>query len=62
MRELVPLVFGKAEKLGQRWEREIREHGNEKAGHVMNVASWASRATFDVMGSVGLSPSAHSLS
>ena len=56
MRALVPLVFGKAAQLREKWVREIKEacagEGGEK-GHVMNVAKWASRATFDVMGSAG---------
>ena len=60
MRALVPLVFGKAAQLREKWVREIKEagagerEGGEKGrGHVMNVAKWASRATFDVMGSAG---------
>ncbi|PSR79569.1 hypothetical protein PHLCEN_2v6980 [Hermanssonia centrifuga] len=54
MRALVPLVFKKATELRDRWNSIMRE-ANVKPGegHLINVCSWASRATFDVMGSAG---------
>lgn len=54
MRALVPLVFSKGTELKDKWMSIIRgadvKHGK---GHLINVCSWASRATFDVMGSAG---------
>ncbi len=54
MRALVPIVFKKATELRDRWNSIMRE-ANVKPGegHLINVCSWASRATFDVMGSAG---------
>ncbi|KAJ3558398.1 hypothetical protein NM688_g949 [Phlebia brevispora] len=54
MRALVPLVFNKATELRNKWTSIIREAGlKEGQSHLINVCSWASRATFDVMGSAG---------
>lgn len=54
MRALVPLVFSKATELRDKWTSIIREAGTKAGeGHLLNVCSWASRATFDVMGSAG---------
>lgn len=54
MRALVPLVFSKATELRDKWTSIISEAGIKPGeGHLLNVCSWASRATFDVMGSAG---------
>ena len=54
MRDLVPLVFGKAIALRDKWNNVIREANvGPGKGHVLNVCNWAGRVTFDVMGSAG---------
>ncbi|GJE92602.1 cytochrome P450 [Phanerochaete sordida] len=54
MRALIPLVFSRGTALQERWMDLIREGGAEEGkGTVINVCSWASRATFDVMGAAG---------
>ena len=54
MHALVPLVFSKATELRDKWTSILKEAGIEAGGsHLLNVCSWASRATFDVMGSAG---------
>lgn len=54
MRALVPLVFVKGAELKDKWLSIIHESGGKpEAGHLINVCSWASRATFDVMGTAG---------
>lgn len=54
MRALVPLVFSKGTVLKKKWMSIISEAGVRPGeGFVINVCSWASRATFDVMGSAG---------
>lgn len=54
MRALIPLVFSKGTELQKKWMEIMRDAGVKPGqGHVVNVCSWASRATFDVMGSAG---------
>lgn len=54
MRALVPLVFSKGTELKEKWNSIIREAGVKPGeGYLINVCSWASRATFDVMGTAG---------
>lgn len=54
MRALVPLVFRKGTVLKEKWMSIIKEAGVKPGeGHVMDVCRWASRATFDVMGTAG---------
>ena len=54
MRALVPLVFSKATLLRNKWKAISRETGTgDGKGVELNICSWASRATFDVMGSAG---------
>lgn len=54
MRALVPLVFRKGTVLTEKWISIIKEAGVASGeGHVMDVCRWASRATFDVMGTAG---------
>lgn len=54
MRALVPLVFRKGTVLTEKWMSIIKEAGVASGeGHVMDVCRWASRATFDVMGTAG---------
>ena len=54
MRALVPLVFQKGTKLKEKWTLMIDE-ANLKSGEALlvDVCRWASRATFDVMGTIG---------
>lgn len=54
MRALVPLVFSKGTVLKDKWMSIIHDADVKSGeGHLINVCSWASRATFDVMGSAG---------
>ena len=54
MRELVPFVFRKSTQLKNKWRAIILSAETKPGeGQVIDVCSWASRATFDVMGSVG---------
>ncbi|KAI0703752.1 cytochrome P450 [Cytidiella melzeri] len=54
MRDIVPLVFDTAKALKDKWKSIIREaHVAPGKGHVLDVCNWASRVTFDVMGSAG---------
>lgn len=54
MRALVPLVFSKGTELKNKWMSIIEEAGTGPGeGSVIDVCRWASRATFDVMGSAG---------
>jgi len=57
MRALVPLVFRKGEELKDRWmniivESDVTGQGDDR-GVRLDVASWISRATFDVIGLAG---------
>ncbi|KAI0090301.1 cytochrome P450 [Irpex rosettiformis] len=54
MRDLVPLVFDKAVALRDKWSALMREANIKPGeGHILDVCNWASRVTFDVMGSAG---------
>ncbi|KZT26770.1 cytochrome P450 [Neolentinus lepideus HHB14362 ss-1] len=56
MRALIPLVFSKGHELKEKWNTIISEdHGGlaKEKGIVLDVCSWVSRATFDVIGSAG---------
>ncbi|EKM49813.1 uncharacterized protein PHACADRAFT_265519 [Phanerochaete carnosa HHB-10118-sp] len=54
MRALIPLVFSKGTELQKKWMSMIQDAGTKPGeGHIVNVCSWTSRATFDVMGSAG---------
>ena len=54
MRDLVPVVFDKAVALKDKWSTIMCEAGVRSGqGHVFDVCNWASRVTFDVMGSAG---------
>lgn len=60
MHTLVPLVFSKGTELKEKWLSIMKEAGVKPGeAHLINVCSWASRATFDVMGAAG---AFHSLS
>ncbi|KAI0337211.1 cytochrome P450 [Trametopsis cervina] len=51
IRALVPLAFSKGLTLKDKWAHVIRADGGEKS--VIDVCDWASRATFDMIGSAG---------
>lgn len=54
MRDLVPVVFRKAVALKDKWSTIMCEaDARSGQGHVFDVCNWASRVTFDVMGSAG---------
>lgn len=56
MRALIPLVFSKGTELKEKWLFMMKEAGVQPGqGHLINVCSWSSRATFDVMGTAGSS-------
>ena len=54
MRALVPLVFRKGTVLKEKWTSMIAD-ADDKQGDALliDVCRWSSRATFDVMGTVG---------
>ncbi|TFK54257.1 cytochrome-450 hydroxylase [Heliocybe sulcata] len=56
MRALIPLVFVKANELKDKWNSimsEDRGQLTDEKGITLDVCSWVSRATFDVIGSAG---------
>ncbi|EPQ57508.1 cytochrome P450 [Gloeophyllum trabeum ATCC 11539] len=55
MRALIPLVFGKGNELKDKWLALIYEGSTpgKEGGMVLDVCSWVSRATFDVIGLAG---------
>lgn len=52
LRAFSPIVFEKGSKLVKRWSDIIGESGGNAL--VLDVASWISRVTFDVIGTVGM--------
>lgn len=61
LRALVPLVFNKGEQLKDRWIGLIQEQATDSLekpkGIRLDVCHWMSRATFDVIGIAGATPS-----
>lgn len=55
MRVLVPLVWGKGNELKDRWLGIIQEGEETENGVRIDICSWISRATFDVIGLAGQS-------
>ena len=54
MRALVPLVFRKGTVLKEKWTSMINDADDKQGDSLLiDVCRWSSRATFDVMGTVG---------
>ena len=47
---LLPIFFSKAQELGKRWEGILSESAED---FKLDVASWSTRATIDVIGLAG---------